>query len=89
MTKSWSPPQPGDRLRFALKKHYDDANPLINKQIPMDTLILELEPEDTKDLDYGKYVYDIELTFAGGDIDTIIGKEPDQDARFILMQEVL
>ena len=65
-------PQPGDSVRFALKKRYQDAEPLILKQIPTDTLILHLIPEDTKELPFGKYVYDIELTKANGDVDTFI-----------------
>ena len=65
-------PQQGDSVRFALKKRYQDAEPLILKQIPTDTLILHLIPEDTKELPFGKYVYDIELTKANGDVDTFI-----------------
>lgn len=65
-------PQQGDSVRFALKKKYQDAEPLILKQIPTNTLVLHLEPEDTKSLPFGKYVYDIELTKANGDVDTFI-----------------
>lgn len=67
-------PQEGDSVRFALKRFYDDAEPLIEKAIPIDTLILHLEPSDTKDLSFGEYVYDIELTKANGDVDTFIYK---------------
>lgn len=69
-------PQPGDSVRFAMKKKYDDPDTqvLIVKNIPIDTLILTLEPEDTKGLDFGNYVYDIQLTTANGDIDTFIAK---------------
>lgn len=62
----------GDRVRFALKKDYEDPEPLILKEIPTDTMILELRPEDTKPLAFGDYVYDIELTKANGDVDTFI-----------------
>ena len=67
-------PQEGDSVRFAMKKHYTDPDSevLILKDIPMDTLILTLEPEDTKELDFGEYVYDIQLTTAAGEIDTFI-----------------
>lgn len=51
--------------------------------IPTSTMILHLDPEDTKDLGFGEYVYDVELTFANGDVDTFIN-----NAKFILAPEV-
>ena len=68
--------QPGDSVRFAMKKNYNDPDTevLILKDIPTETLILELEPFDTKDLPFGSYVYDIQLTTAGGEVDTFITK---------------
>ena len=35
-------------------------------------MILELEPNDTKTLDFGSYVYDVQITFADGRVDTFI-----------------
>lgn len=67
-------PQEGDHIRFAMKQSIRDVEPLIVKEIPVDTLMLVLDPEDTKDLDFGTYVYDIELTTALGDVDTFITK---------------
>ena len=67
-------PKEGDTVRFAMKKEYSDEDVLIFKEIPMDTLILTLEPEDTKELDFGTYVYDIQLTTAAGEVDTFITK---------------
>jgi hypothetical protein len=46
-------------------------------------MILHLEPDDTKGLGFGEYVYDVELTFANGDVDTFIN-----NARFSLVPEV-
>lgn len=73
-------PTDGDVVRFALKHttlnsaqtEYTDSDPLILKTIPNDTLILELEPSDTKSLGFGKYDYDIEITFEDGTVDTFI-----------------
>lgn len=62
----------GDSMRFAMKKSYNSKKEIIRKEIPADTRLLTLEPEDTEELDGGVYVYDIELTFANGDIDTFI-----------------
>lgn len=44
------------------------------KDIPIDTMMLTLEPQDTADLNFGKYVYDIQLTKANGKVDTFISK---------------
>ena len=76
-------PQEGDSVRFALKRDYKDKTPLLLKDIPIDTLILHLEPNDTKPLRFGDYVYDIQLTTANGDVDTFI-----YEATFKLAKEV-
>ena len=76
-------PQTGDVIRFAMKKNYDDAECLIEKTIPNSTLMLHLEPNDTKTLDVGEYVYDIQLTTSDGDVDTFIAM-----AKLILTEEV-
>lgn len=57
-------PVKGDVIRFAMKENYDDARPLLVKEIPIDTMMLMLEPSDTADLNFGKYVYDIQLIFS-------------------------
>lgn len=76
-------PEEGDSVRFALKKTYEDAEPILNVTIPTETMILHLEPSDTKELEFGNYVYDIELTKENGDVDTFIDR-----AKFILTEEV-
>ena len=65
-------PQEGDIIRFAMKKNYGKNEVLIRKEIPIDTLTLEILPEDTKSLSFGSYVYDVEITFANGRVDTFI-----------------
>lgn len=67
-------PGEGDSIRFAMKENYYDARPLLVKEIPIDTMMLILEPEDTSGLNFGKYVYDIQLTKANGKVDTFITK---------------
>ena len=77
-------PQAGDVVRFALKASCTDTGePLILTEIPIDTLLLELVPDDTKPLPFGQYVYDIELTYASGKVDTFITAAP-----FVIAQEV-
>lgn len=67
-------PSDEDVIRFAVKKNYTDSEPLIFKVIPNDTLVLTIDPSDTKELAFGSYVYDIQITFANGDVDTFITK---------------
>ncbi len=76
-------PDENDEIRFALKKTYDDNYPLIYKVVPHDTMILKINPEDTKDLDFGTYVYDLQITFANGDVLTFVTK-----AQFRIEEEV-
>ena len=65
--------QQGDVVRFALKKDYGDTTPKITKTLGSD-LMLELAPSDTKNLAFGRYVYDIELTTEEGAVDTFIAE---------------
>lgn len=74
--------QEGDEVRFAMKHDFSDSEPLILKTIGSD-LLLELDPEDTEDLPFGRYVYDIELTNASGKVDTFIA-----DAVLYITKEV-
>lgn len=76
-------PDKGDSIRFALKANYDDEKPLLEKNIPIDTMQLVLNPEDTKPLAFGKYVYDIQITTKDGIVCTFIAK-----AQFKLTEEV-
>lgn len=66
-------PSEGSVIRFAMKVKYDDNTVELEKQISLDTLVLHIEPNDTKNLVMGKtYVYDIELTDESGNVDTFI-----------------
>ena len=73
----------GDTIRFSMKKSYNDQEPLIEKNIPVDTYLLELSPSDTKSLRFGEYVYDVQLTHTNGDVDTYIS-----EATFVVAREV-
>lgn len=74
----------GDTLRFALKEEYEDAEPILTIDIPISSMTLRIAPEDTKDLAFGTYVYDIEVTFANGDVDTVIPRKT-----FNILEEVV
>lgn len=84
-------PQEGDAVRFGLKSRlnasrtsYIEREPLIEKSISIDDMLLRLDPEDTKNLPFGDYRYDIEVTFSDGKVDTVIN-----DAPFVLLPEVV
>lgn len=84
-------PVEGDVIRFAVKSpkmfcdkgEYVDDEPRILKEIPYDTMTLVLDPADTKGMEFGTYVYDMEITFADGTVDTFI-----TESKFRLKPEV-
>lgn len=76
-------PVAGESIRFAMKNDYGDAEPLLLISVPIDTLELVIRPEDTKELPFGNYVWDMQITRANGDIDTFITK-----AQLVLTEEV-
>ena len=76
-------PVAGDSVRFAAKKKYKDAECVIFINIPIETMLLHIPPTATKELAVGTYCYDIQLTYANGDVDTFIDR-----AQLILTEEV-
>ena len=82
MTMDGTPyvPEEGDVVRAAVKRRllnaakteYVDPEPLITKEIPTDSLIWELEPQDTSGLGFGTYAYDVQVVFADGGVDTFL-----------------
>ena len=77
-------PVEGDKIRFALKEKYSDEYPLILKEIPWDTMVLHLLPEDTKKLKQpAEYVYDVQIILTDGTVNTFIER-----ARLRLTEEV-
>ena len=50
----------------------DDSNPILI-QLPLVDGKFHIVPENTESLDFGNYIYDIQLTFADGIVNTIIG----------------
>ena len=76
-------PAAGDTIRFAMKKDYNDDEPLIIKTIDNNEMVLKLDSSDTKSLEFGEYVYDIQITMEDGTVDTFISDvfiiEPEVD----------
>lgn len=65
-------PYPGDKITFVVKNKYTDENPLFEKRIPYDTLILELTAKETDMMRVGSYVYYIRLQKQDSDVDDFI-----------------
>lgn len=75
-------PVTGDVIRFAMKRK-ESRYPLIEKEIPHDTMQLHIDPDDTNGLPFGTYVYDMQITFADGTVKTFVRQSP-----FIIGEEV-
>ena len=65
-------PQDGDVIRFAMDKRFGVEEPLLVKYVDTETMSIYIQPEDTKHLDFGTYVYDIELTDQTGSVTTVL-----------------
>jgi len=67
-------PAEGSKLRFAMSTKYYSSREevVILKDIPIDTMELEIRPEDTKTLKPTTYKYDIELTDEVGHVSTVV-----------------
>lgn len=83
-------PEEGEVVRFALKKKYTDAEPLIEKVLDNSNLRVRLEAEETKMLENPKskgaqkiYCYDVQITRLDGSVDTFI-----YEAELIVTPEV-
>lgn len=68
-------PGPGDEIRFALASNYGEE-PIVVVDIPVNTMRLRVESEDTKKIEARKkpYVYDIQLTKGDGTVITFISE---------------
>ena len=69
-------------LTLTIKKREIDPQPLVKKVLTGSTSF-HLLPSDTKNLSFGKYIYDVELVTESGDVYTII--EP---STFEILKEV-
>ena len=72
----------GDKLALTVKKTVMDTSPAVQIHVPGGE-VFHIKPEDTKALAFGKYVYDVQLTTAEGDVYTVI-----PPATFEILKEV-
>lgn len=64
-------PTAEDTVTMTIKKTVMQADPCVQIIVPGGE-VLHIKPEDTKAMAFGKYVYDIQITMADGDVYTII-----------------
>ena len=66
-------PGPNDKIRAQVRTDATSSNILFESEIPSDTLVWHIKPEDTAKASMGKaYVYDMEIETEDGDIFTFI-----------------
>ncbi len=73
---------PEDTLTISLKKTIASTKYSLQKTA-IGSNVLHIAPEDTSELAFGKYVYDIQLNMANGDVYTLIDVD-----EFEIMAEV-
>lgn len=62
---------PGDTLKFSVKKTVSDPDYTF-QIVSEESSMIHIQPEDTRELESGKYLYDIELTTTLGDVYTVV-----------------
>ena len=76
-------PDVGDSIFFRLKKDASSETVYIEKTADMEELLLRLDPNDTADLSFGMYCYEIELVTSAGYHFTVV-----ENARFEIGKEL-
>ena len=71
-----------DQLTLSIKRTIKDATPCVQKVL-VGTNTFHICPEDTVDCEFAKYLYDVQLKTAEGDVYTVI--EP---STFEMLREV-
>lgn len=74
----------GDQINFGVKADYEDADCLITKTYTENPFTLRLDPEDTKALPFGNYVWDLQFVSTDGYTKTVIAKKD-----FVVTEEVV
>lgn len=67
--------QEGDKIQIGIKAAYEDKACLIKKTYTENPFVLKIDPEDTKQLDFGTYYYDIQFVAANGFTTTFYTKK--------------
>lgn len=62
-----------DVIRFTARKNY--VSEIALQKVLEGKSVIHILPEDTRALDFGDYVYDIEITLENGDVFTIVSSK--------------
>lgn len=68
-------PQEGDTATFTVRKNYKgkpNDEVIIQKEIDMSEAVLIINPDETSELEYYDYKYDISCTYSNGIVETPI-----------------
>ena len=68
-------PTDGDTMTLTVRKQVSDEEPMLTITVPIDQGIV-IQPQDTKDWEYGKYIYDIQIDTTANEVFTIVEKSP-------------
>ena len=63
-------PSADDEVLFTVKRNALTNQILVQKRVENSEVVLE--PSDTENLDFGSYVYDVQVVLANGNKDTVI-----------------
>jgi hypothetical protein len=63
---------PGDIVYFTVKKSTSTADIVTQKTLQYNESQLTINPDDTKEIDPGNYLYDIQLTKSTGEVYTLV-----------------
>lgn len=80
------PLEDGDKVYFTVKNTSRDEEPLfqiVETIFDEGEALISIYPRHTKNLNFGTYVYDIQVTFSNGTIKTVVPKSD-----FIITDEV-
>lgn len=76
----------GDRVVLTVKKSAEDSTSVFQRELGEDG-VFAIKPGDTASAAFGDYIYDVQLTTAGGDVYTVIDPE-NYDTTFTIGEEV-
>lgn len=82
----------GDKLTFTAKVNINTKDIVLQKTVEITEYLSQVEfkfkPEDTEDLKYGKYYWDVELETRDGEVLTLSKTDSEKPGKFILTGEV-
>lgn len=65
-------PTAEDKVTFSIWNKFTDTEPILSKELPIDTMIFTLSAEESDSFKYGNYVYSVKIEFADGTVDTFL-----------------